>query len=83
MKNVMVTLLAKKPCELSQIRSEECSFKWSCFFERPIDTVNLLSTLADNNEKFNIDAIVSIDKDSTIHITDENIDELIKIFLWI
>lgn len=92
MKNVIVTLLAEKPCELSrflnsyfnnQIINDECSFKWSCFFERPIDTVNLLSTLVDNNEKFNIDAIVSINKDSTIHITDENIDELIKVFLWI
>ncbi len=92
MKNVMVTLLAKKPCELSrflnsyfntQIISDECSFKWSCFFERPVDTINLLSTLADNKEEFNIDAIVSISKDSIIHITNENIDELIKVFLWI
>ena len=36
-----------------------------------------------NNEEFNIDAIVSISKDSIIHITNENIDELIKVFLWI
>lgn len=92
MKNVMVTLLAKKPCELSkflnsyfnaQIINDDCSFKWSCFFERPVETINLLSTLADNNEKFNIDAMISINKDSSIHITDENINELIKVFLWI
>lgn len=92
MRNVSVTLLAQKPCELGRflnsyynksIINDECSFKWSCFFERPIDTVNLLSTLNDNDENFSINAIVSISKDTSIRVTNENLEDLIKIFTWI
>lgn len=92
MRNVSVTLLAQKPCELARflnsyynksIINDECSFKWSCFFERPIDTVNLLSTLNDNDENFSINAIVSISKDTSICVTNENLEDLIKIFTWI
>lgn len=89
MKNAVVTLLAEKPCELSRflknfynkdIIIDDTSFKWSCYYDSPIDTMNLLSTLMDNYEDYKIEAFLSLNKITNIKITEENINELIKFF---
>lgn len=90
MRDVVVTLLSQKPCEISdflklyfskEIIIDECAFKWSCFYNRPYETIEILSTLIDNNDKFKIETILTLNKVATIKITDENINEIVRLFL--
>lgn len=92
MKQVIVTLLAQKPSELSrflksyyekEIIYEEGAYSWSCYFDKPKETVSLLSALMDNNDSFQIQPILSLDKNTTFRVTDKNIEDLIKILIWI
>ncbi len=47
-------------------------------FENPIDMIELISTLIDNNEKFNTAVWISLDKNIYINITDYNLDKIIR-----
>lgn len=49
-------------------------------FETPIDMIDFISCFIDNNNKFNINLWISIDKDVYICVTDNNINSLIKYF---
>lgn len=51
------------------------------FFENPIQMVELISTVIDNNERFNIGIWISIDKDIFINITENNLDKIIRYLL--
>ena len=47
-------------------------------FDNPIDMIEIMSCFIDNNNKFNINLWVSIDKNVYICVTDSNLDSLIK-----
>lgn len=47
-------------------------------FENPVDMVELISTLVDNNEKYDIGIWITIDKNLYINITEHNLDKVIK-----
>lgn len=47
-------------------------------FENPIDMIEIMSTLIDNNEKFNIAIWITLDSDIYINITDLNLDKIIR-----
>lgn len=47
-------------------------------FENPVDMVELISTLVDNNEKYNIGIWITLDKNLYINITEHNLDKVIK-----
>jgi hypothetical protein len=49
-------------------------------FENPVDMVTLISTLIDNNDKYEIGVWVSIDSNIYINITENNLDKVIKYF---
>ena len=92
MKKVLVTLLAKKPCELSnflksyyekEIIIEEGAFSWSCFFERPSESLNILSSIIDNSDKYSIEPILTINKETTLKVNDNNFNDIVKLFIWI
>ena len=91
MKNVVVTLLSQKPAVISEFLKlyynqdvvlDEGAFKWSCFYERPSDTIGLIATLIDNDDKFKIETLVTLNKVATIKVTEENVEELIRLFLF-
>lgn len=91
MKNVVVTLLSKKPSELSRflnsyygakIINEEGSFKWTIFYNSPAECIGILSTMIDNIDTYQIEVLLTLNKVTTIKITDENINDLIKIFIF-
>lgn len=48
------------------------------YFENPIEMIELISTVIDNNEKFNIGVWISIDKNIFINITESNLDKIIR-----
>ena len=54
------------------------NLKFEAEFENPVDMIELISTLIDNNEKFNIGIWISIDPDLYINRTEQNLDKVIK-----
>lgn len=49
-------------------------------FDSPIDMINIISCFIDNNNKFQINLWISLDKDVYICVTENNLDSLIKYF---
>ena len=56
----------------------ENNFNFEKEFENPVDMVELISTLVDNNEKYDIGIWITIDKNLYINITEHNLDKVIK-----
>ena len=53
-------------------------FSYEKSFQNPVDMIELISTLIDNNDKFNIGIWINIDKDIFINITENNLDKVIR-----
>lgn len=53
-------------------------FKHSISFENPIEMIDLISTFFENNDKYNINLWISIDKGIFINITEQNYDDFIR-----
>ena len=51
---------------------------WNKNFSSPFEIIDMISIFIDNIEKFNINIWVCIDKNIFIHVTEDNINELIK-----
>lgn len=47
-------------------------------FENPIEMVDLISAIIDNNDKYNISAWVNLDEDIFIKISNSNLNDIIK-----
>lgn len=60
----------------SSIKLDELKFEKD--FENPIDMIEIISTIIDNNDKYKIGIWISIDKDIFINITELNLDNIIK-----
>ena len=91
MRDVTITLLSQKPSELNnflnsffdkEVDVAEEAFMWSCIYKEPLASVNLISTLIDNNEKFKIEALISIGHFDSIKVSEENIEDLIKLMYF-
>ena len=52
--------------------------KFEKTFENPIDMIDLISTIVDNSDKYNIGIWISIDKNIFINITELNLDKIIR-----
>ena len=91
MKDVTITLLSQKPSELNsflnlyfdeKIDITDEAFMWSCIYKEPLASISLISTLIDNCEKYKIEALISIEHLESIKISEENIDDLIKLMYF-
>ena len=47
-------------------------------FGNPIDMIELISTLVDNNEKYPAGIWISIDKDIFVNVSEINLDKIIR-----
>ena len=47
-------------------------------FKNPVESANLIGTFIDNNDKYEINMWVSLDKGFFINVTDFNADKLIR-----
>ena len=47
-------------------------------FENPIEIVDIIGAFIENNDLYEINMWISIDKDCFINVTDDNADELIR-----
>lgn len=91
MRDVTITLLSQKPSELNQflntyfdqkVEVAEGAFMWSCIYQEPLASVSLISTLMDNNEKYKIEALISIEHLDSIRVSEDNIEDLIKLMYF-
>ena len=91
MRDVTITLLSQKPSELNEFLNTyfdkevdvtDEAFMWSCIYQEPLASVSLISTLIDNNEKYKIEALISIENIDSIKVSEENINDLIKLLYF-
>ena len=54
------------------------NYFWKKEFENPIDMIDIMSCFIDNNDKFQMNLWISLDKDIYICITDSNLNKIIK-----
>lgn len=47
-------------------------------FQNPIDMIDIISVIADNNDKYDLGVWISIDKNIFINITELNLDKIIR-----
>ena len=57
------------------------TLKYEKVYENPIDMIELISTLTDNNEKFKIGVWISIDQNIFINVSELNLDKIIRYLL--
>lgn len=70
-----LSLFYKNDIKLNQ------SLSFEEFFENPIEMIELISTIIDNNEKYEIGIWINIDKDIFINVTENNLDKIIRYLL--
>ena len=47
-------------------------------FDNPIEMIDLISAIIDNNDKYNISAWINLDEDIFIKISNSNLNDIIK-----
>lgn len=81
-----VKLQSKKKGELNQFLSEyyntnleiEDKLKWEKEYENPIEITELIGTLVDNLDVFDIKMWISLDQDIFVKISEQNANDVIK-----
>lgn len=83
MKKPTLNLYCKDQNELSSFLERFYNKKFeksieNITFDNPIEMVDLISAIIDNNDKYNISAWVNLDEDIFIKISNSNLDDIIK-----
>lgn len=53
-------------------------FEWTKEIENPIEIADIIGVFMDNNDKYDINMWISLDKDFFINVTDNNVNQIIK-----
>lgn len=87
MRNITVTLITNKQNEIKNFIDNfynintdisPKTFRWSASFLYYIDTIDILSVLIDNQEKYCIEVFVQLEQGITIKITPSNLETYIR-----
>ena len=83
MKKPTLNLYCKDQNELSSFLERFYNKKFeksieNITFDNPIEMVDLISAIIDNNDKYNISAWINLDEDIFIKISNSNLDYIIK-----
>lgn len=54
------------------------TLEWNFNYSNPIEMVDIIGSFIENNDSFDLNMWVSLDKGVFIHVTDENADDLIR-----
>jgi hypothetical protein len=52
--------------------------RWIYIYKKPLDAIDIISTLIDNNDKYKISMCIQIDKGDVHPVTYENHNDIIK-----
>lgn len=83
---VVVNLYSKKDNEiyrfLNDFNKEDINDKnaleWTKEIQNPIEIADIIGVFMDNNDKYDINMWISLDKDFSINVTDNNVDQIIR-----
>ena len=84
---VIVNLYSKKNNEIHRFlnsyspqenSNDKNLLEWKKEYENPIEIADIIGVFIDNNEKFDINMWISLDKDFFINITDNNANQIIR-----
>ena len=83
---VTVNLFSEKEGEVNKFLSHfyntnldlDSALKWNKEYNNPIEMVDLISAIIDNNDKYSISAWVNLDEDIFIKISNSNLNDIIK-----
>lgn len=64
--------------EVNHLQSLQDDLLWQKEYDNPIEMVDLISALTENQEDYKINMWVSLDKDLLINITPNNVDDVIR-----
>ena len=83
MKKPTLNLYCKDQNELSSFLERFYNKKFeksieNITFDNPIEMVDLISAIIDNNDKYNISAWINLDEDIFIKISNSNLNDIIK-----
>lgn len=84
--SVVVNLYSKKDNEiyrfLNDFNKEDINDKntleWTKEIQNPIEIADIIGVFMDNNDKYDINMWISLDKDFSINVTDNNVDQIIR-----
>ena len=84
--NSIVRLYSNKKGEISRFLNDflgqnlqlDNDLEWEKNFENPIEIVDIIGAFIENNDLYEINMWISIDKDCFINVTEDNADELIR-----
>jgi hypothetical protein len=82
----VVNLYSKKDNEIKRFLTNyfdkeiilENNYKWENKYKNPIEIVDIIGVYIDNNDKYNIQMWISLDKDTFLNITNYNVDSVIR-----
>ena len=84
--SVIVNLYSKKNKEIYRFLKDfnedkiknENTFEWTKEIKNPIEIADIIGVFIDNNDKYDINMWISLDKDFFINVTDNNANQIIK-----
>ncbi len=85
--NVMVSLLSKKHGELKrflekyylkELEIDEDLQEWICVYNRPLESIDLISTVIDNCDKYDILVSLQLGDQRVYPVTSENHNDVVK-----
>lgn len=89
--SLTVNLCSRKTGELkhfldsyycSDVEMNEETGDWVCVYDKPLEAVDLISAVMDNNDKYQIIIFIQINEGQLHHVTVDNYNSIIKdIFL--
>lgn len=84
--NTVVSLYSEKNNEIKKFLSSfyekeidiNDPFTWSIKYNNPVEMADIIGAFIENNDRFNINMWVSLDKGVFVNITDNNADKIIR-----
>ncbi len=85
--SVIVNLYSKKANEIynflkkfspNEHLDDKNLLEWKKEYNNPIEIADIVGVFIDNNDKFDINMWISLDKDFFVNITDHNSDQIIR-----
>lgn len=84
--NVSISLYSNKAFEINTFLKkynknevlDNNTLEWTKNYKNPIEVADIIGVFIDNNDKFDINMWLSLDKDFYINITNYNADKIIR-----
>lgn len=85
--SVVVSLYSNKSNEINRflnsynkefINNKKDILEWKKDFKNPIEIADIIGVFIDNNESFDINMWISLDRDFFINVTDSNVNKIIR-----